>query len=161
MYVCYTVREQTSHRNPYFKFSHITLKNFLFFCLQWQCSACKTNSVQFLWMIYCKHICICMQRQWQSVMISTWPTAITNSFGFRNVNTSKKSRLQPKRHLFAVKVLTFMAKIKKNQNRKPVLIFVLFSLYKILCNTEMCLAMKKTLIFLAFLMATVDVWFCP
>lgn len=25
----------------------------------------------------------------------------------------------------------------------------------------MCLAMKKTLIFLAFLMATVDVWFCP
>lgn len=25
----------------------------------------------------------------------------------------------------------------------------------------MCLAMKNTLIFLAFLMATVDVWFCP
>lgn len=56
-----------------------------------------------------------MQRQWQSVMTSTWPTAITNSFGFRNVNMSKKSRLQPKGHLFAVKVLTSIANVRKNR----------------------------------------------
>lgn len=99
----------------------LILRNFLFFCLQWQCSACKTNSVKFIWMHYmmcCKHICVCMQRQWQSITTSTWPTAIINSFGFRKVNMSKNAHLQPKGHLLSVIVLISPANVRKIRKEK-------------------------------------------
>ena len=106
---------------PYFEFSHIGLEDFSIFLPLWTVLCIWNQRMQFIWMHYMLcyiHICICMQRQRQSVSTATWPTAIINSTGFRNVKLWKNTYLQPTGYFFTVKALTFPACIWKATKEK-------------------------------------------